>query len=371
MLGTTRRSLRHPARLLHFLPPETAHRLGLRLLALRPTATVRASPALAVDLAGLRLAHPVGLAAGFDKNAEAIGGAIRAGFAFVEIGTVTRRAQTGNPRPRVFRLPDEEAVINRLGFNNDGIEAVVHRLARTRPANAVIGGNIGINRDSKDPAADYASCLARLAPHVDYLTVNVSSPNTPGLRALQAAERLHGLLLTILGERDRLAAESGHRRPVFLKIAPDLDADAEAGIAEVATALALDGLIVGNTTLDRPLTLTSPAAPEAGGLSGRPLFPRSTRLLARFALRLEGRIPLIGVGGIASGSHAYAKIRAGATAVQLYTALIYEGPSLIGRIVRDLDTLLARDGLPSLDAARGLDADRLATARLDRRQHVI
>ena len=330
----------------------------------------RPSPALAVDLGPWRLPHPVGLAAGFDKNAVAVPGAIRAGFAFVEVGTLTRRAQGGNPRPRVFRLGADEAVINRLGFNNEGAANAAARLARAAPFAGVVGANIGINRDSDAPADDYAWCLARLAPVADYVTVNVSSPNTPGLRAWQEADRLHGLLRRILGERDRLAAAGGRRRPVFLKIAPDLDANGEAGIVEVATALGLDGLVVGNTTLDRPQTLASATASEVGGLSGRPLFPRSTRLLARLALRLHGRVPLIGVGGVASAAHAYAKIRAGADAVQLYTALIYDGPSLVGRIVRGLDDLLARDGLASLDAARGLDAERLASARLDRRQHV-
>lgn len=370
MIGPSALSNRRPARLLHSLPPELAHAAALRLLKLLPPARLRPAPHLETRLAGLDLAHPIGLAAGFDKSAEACAALARVGFAFVEIGTVTPRPQAGNPRPRLFRLPADRALVNRLGFNNDGIEAVAARLTGHRPSRCVIGVNLGINRDTPDPTADYLAGLRRLYPLAAYFTLNVSSPNTPGLRALQQAESLHRLLAAVLAERDALAASSGWRRPVLVKIAPDLDQAAEAGIADVARALHLDGLIVSNTTVERPRTLTSAAAAESGGLSGAPLFARSTRLLARMASRLAGAAPLIGVGGVSTGAHAYAKIRAGADAVQLYTAFIYEGPGLVRRIVRELGELLDRDGFTSLAEARGRDAERLAAARLDRRQHV-
>jgi dihydroorotate dehydrogenase len=369
MNGPSARSSRRFARLLHLLPPELAHAAALRLLKLAPPAGLRAPPSLATRLAGLPLPHPIGLAAGFDKNAEAVAALSRLGFSLVEIGTVTPRPQGGNPRPRLFRLPADGALINRLGFNNEGAERVAARLARRR-AGAVVGANLGINRDAAEPVADYLALLRRLYPLADYFTINVSSPNTPGLRALQRADALHALLSTVLAERDGLRAESGQRKPVLLKIAPDLDEAGEAGIAEVAGSLAIDGLIVGNTTIERVPTLTSRHAGEAGGLSGSPLFPRSTRLLARMSLRLHGALPLVGVGGVASAAHAYAKIRAGASVVQLYTAFVYEGPGLVRRMVRELALLLERDGIERLEQACGLDAERLGGARLDRRQHV-
>ena len=361
------------ARLLRLLPPEAAHRLAIRALALAPPPPAvadAADPRLRTSLAGIELPHPVCLAAGFDKNAEAFAPLRRLGFAAVEVGTVTPRPQAGNPRPRLFRLAADRAVVNRLGFNNAGLEAAAVRLARRRPGPGVVGANIGMNRDAGDPVADYRRGLERLYPLVDYLTVNVSSPNTPGLRALQRREGLRPLLEALLGARERLVGAGSPPKPLLLKVAPDLSEDEEAGIAALALELRLDGLVVGNTTVSRPPTLRSEHASEAGGLSGRPLFPLSTRMLARFALRLGGRVPLVGVGGVATGFDAYAKIRAGASAVQLYTALVYEGPGVARRIVAGLDACLARDGIARLGDAVGLDAATLARGRLDRRQHV-
>jgi dihydroorotate dehydrogenase len=349
-------------RLLYLLPPETAHRAAIRLLPWLPARHLPTRPRLATRLAGLDLPHPLGLAAGFDKNGEAYAALLRQGFAFVEVGTVTPRPQPGNPRPRLFRLAEDGAIVNRMGFNNGGAEALAARLAGRDPARGVVGVNIGMNKDAADPQAAYVEGLERFHRLADYVTVNVSSPNTPGLRALQKRDALDGLLQGLMAARQHLAGAGGPK-PLFLKVAPDLEPEDEASIAELALAHGIDGLIVGNTTVDRPPSLRSRFAVEAGGLSGRPLLERSTRLLARMAVRLEGRLPLIGVGGIASGADAYAKIRAGASAVQLYTALIYEGPGIVARILAELDELLARDGLASVAAAVGQDAARLAAAR--------
>ena len=344
-------------RLLQHLPPETAHRLAIRALPWLPARPLPDLPRLRTTLAGLALPHPVGLAAGFDKNAEAHAALLRQGFAFVETGTVTPRPQPGNPRPRLFRLTEDRALINRLGFNNDGLAAVMPRLAGRDRALGVVGVNIGMNKDAPDPAAAYAEGLATFGPQADYVTVNVSSPNTPGLRALQKREALAALLGALAPVRGAT--------PLFLKVAPDLEPEDEAAVAELCLAHRIDALIVSNTTIARPPGLRSPAARETGGLSGRPLFPRSTRLLARMAVRLGGRVPLVGVGGVAGGADAYAKIRAGARAVQLYTAFVYEGPGLVRRILGELDALLARDGVERLEDAVGLDAATLADARVD------
>ena len=348
--------MRAAAALLALLPPETAHRVAIRLLPILPGRSLPDFPRLRTRLAGLDLPHPIGLAAGFDKNAEAWAALLRQGFAFVEVGTVTPRPQVGNPRPRLFRLAADRAIVNRLGFNNQGIAAVAARLAG-RDRRGILGVNIGMNRDAPDPGADYRRGLEAFAELADYVTVNVSSPNTPGLRALQQRDALARLLDAIEPARGRT--------PLFLKVAPDLVPEQEPGVTELCLAHRVDALIVGNTTLARPTTLRSPAAREAGGLSGPPLLARSTRLLARLALRLAGRLPLIGVGGIASGTDAYAKIRAGATAVQLYTAMIYEGPGVVGRVAAELDRLVARDGLASVGAAVGLDAARAAELPID------
>jgi len=341
---------------LHLLPPETAHRLALQALAhgLVPTARPIAPARLRTTFCGLELLHPLGLAAGFDKDAAAVAGLSALGFSWVEIGSVTPRPQAGNPRPRLFRLPERQALINRMGFNNEGLEAVRRRLATLGERAGVLGANIGANKDSAEPVADYVQCLRGLYPLVDYVTVNVSSPNTPGLRDLQRRERLSGLLEALLEARDALAA-GARAKPLLLKIAPDLAPEDEAAIAEVALSLRVDGLIVGNTTVERAGLGASRHAAEAGGLSGPPLFGRSTAQLGRFFRLTGGRLPLIGVGGIASGADAYAKIRAGASALQLYTALVYQGPGVVPRVLAELDRLLAADGYASLGEAVGVD----------------
>jgi len=333
--------------LLFRLDPERAH--ALTLAALRTGLTPHApadDPILATTLAGLGLPNPIGLAAGFDKNAEVPGAMLRLGFGFVETGTVTPLPQAGNPRPRVFRLADDDAVINRLGFNNAGLAAHVARLQRRQPR-GIVGVNIGANKDSADRIGDYVAGLAAVAPHASYITVNISSPNTPGLRGLQTAAALTELL-------DRLAVVSCGK-PVFVKVAPDLGGDEIAALADVALASGIAGLIVSNTTLARPL-LRSSAAGEAGGLSGAPLFAPSTEVLCAFARATGGRLTLIGVGGVASGAQAYAKIRAGASAVQLYTGLVYHGAGLVTRIKAELAALLRRDGFASVGDAVGVDA---------------
>ena len=334
---------------LHRLDPERAHGLSLAALksGLLPLPGRLSTPRLATDLAGLRLPNPLGLAAGYDKNAEALAPLSRAGFGFIEVGAATPRPQPGNPRPRLFRLTEDRAAINRFGFNNEGMVAIGARLA-ARPKDAVIGLNLGANKDSADRAADYAAVLAHCGPHLDFATVNVSSPNTESLRDLQGNAALSALLEGVMAARAALPRPI----PVFLKIAPDLS-DAELpDIAEVALARGLSGIVATNTTTARG-GLASRYAGEAGGLSGAPLFARSTRVLARLSQLTDGRLPLIGVGGVGSAEDAYAKIRAGASAVQLYTALVYQGLGLVGEIVRGLDALLARDGFSHVADAVG------------------
>ncbi|WP_071798644.1 quinone-dependent dihydroorotate dehydrogenase [Natronohydrobacter thiooxidans] len=340
--------------LLQQMDPERAHGLALRALqsGLVPMPEPVTSERLRVHLAGLSLPNPVGLAAGFDKNATALHGLARAGFGFVEVGAATPRPQQGNPRPRLFRLREDAAVINRFGFNNEGAEVIAARLAK-RPEGMVLGLNLGANKDSADRAADFATVLARCGAHLDFATVNVSSPNTESLRDLQGAEALAALLAGVMAARDRLA----RRIPVFLKIAPDLSEQDLADIARVAQAANVDAIIATNTTITRD-GLTSPNASQTGGLSGAPLFDLSTRVLARLSHLTEGALPLIGVGGIASAEDAYAKIRAGASAVQLYSALTYQGLSLVGQINRGLIELLDRDGFASLQEAVGTDRAR-------------
>jgi dihydroorotate dehydrogenase len=343
---------------LHLLPPEAAHRLAIWGL---EHGFVRRQPAdawprLATRLCGLDLPNPLGLAAGFDKNAQALPGIARMGFGFVEIGTVTPLPQPGNPRPRLFRLPQDRALINRLGFNSEGLDRVRARLAHRRPEWGVIGANIGANRDAADPILDYVTCLRGLYGLVDYVTINVSSPNTPGLRRLQHGSQLEALLAALIQARRELAQPGRLAKPILLKIAPDLEKGEERTIAEAALAAGVEGLIVANTTLARPKGLVGRHRDQAGGLSGAPLLAPSTAQLARIWRLTGGRLPLIGVGGIASGADAYAKIRAGAAAVQLYTALIYQGPGVVTRILAELDALLARDGHAQLAAAVGSDA---------------
>ncbi|PWJ19300.1 quinone-dependent dihydroorotate dehydrogenase [Jannaschia seohaensis] len=332
------------------LDPERAHALALTALnaGLGPKGGPLTSPRLACEVAGLKLPNPIGLAAGFDKNATALAPLSRTAFGFLEVGAATPRPQPGNPRPRLFRLTEDRAAINRFGFNNDGAEAIATRLAK-RPKGAVIGLNLGANKDSADRAADFAQVLKTCGAHVDFATVNVSSPNTERLRDLQGPQALTALLAGVLAARDALP----RRIPILLKIAPDLT---EAELADIARAAApVDAIIATNTTLDRA-GLTSPHRDEAGGLSGQPLFEKSTRVLARLSTLTDK--PLIGVGGIGTPAQAYAKIRAGASAVQLYTALVYEGPSLAARLATGLDRLLARDGFANVAEAVGTDRDR-------------
>src|SRR6516225_1068154 len=346
------------ARLLRLLPADTAHRLTLRALAALPVGWIANGAGgaweedhiLATRVFGLDFPNPLGLAAGFDKNAEAFAHMPRLGFGFAEIGSVTPRPQAGNPRPRLFRLAEDQAIVNRMGFNNDGLAAVQARLRGRDPAvQGILGANLGKNKDSDDAVLDYVAGVRALAPLADYLVVNVSSPNTPGLRALQGREPLTALLAAVR------AARGGMRPPLLLKIAPDLTGADKADIAEVALAGGVDGLIVSNTTIARPVGLASPAAAQAGGLSGRPLFAPSTAVLADMYRLTGGRMPLIGDGGIASAEDAYAKIRAGASLLQVYTGLIYQGPGLVARIKRGLAQHLRADGFASLAEAVGAD----------------
>lgn len=334
---------------LHQLDPETAHRLAIRALnaGLVPLPGSITSPRLRTRLAGLDLPNPVGLAAGFDKNARALAPLARAGFGFLEIGGVTPRAQVGNPRPRLFRLTEDRGVINRFGLNNDGADAIAARLAH-RPAGCVLGLNLGANKDSPDRSQDYVEVLRTCAPHIDFATVNVSSPNTENLRDLQGRAALWALLTGVMDARGTLDRPV----PIFLKIAPDLG-DAElADIAEVARDSAIDGIVCTNTTTART-GLSSRWKDQTGGLSGAPLFDPSTRILAKMSKLTRGAIPLIGVGGVDSAEAAYAKIRAGASAVQLYSALVYQGLSLAARIATGLDRLLQADGFTSVAEAVG------------------
>jgi dihydroorotate dehydrogenase len=343
--------------LLRLMDPEKAHGLAVRALksGLAPRPPAVSDARLRCEIWGLPLANPLGLAAGFDKNAEVADAMLGLGFGLVEVGTVTPRPQPGNPRPRMFRLPSDGAVINRLGFNNQGLEAVARRLAaRRRSPNSharagIVGANVGPNRDSADPADDCAAGVRVLAPLADYLVINVSSPNTPGLRDLQGSEALRILLSRALGAR----TESGARPPLLVKIAPDLGEEDRRDIAGVVLDAGIDGLIATNTTVARPDTLTDPHKAESGGLSGRPLMEASTAVLADMYRLTGGRLPIIGVGGVASGRDAYAKIRAGASLVQLYTGLVYHGPGLVGRINRELADLLRADGFSNVGEAVG------------------
>jgi dihydroorotate dehydrogenase len=343
------------ARLLRRLPPETAHRVTIAALTAVPSkwmsTGIGEDPVLATRVFEMDFANPIGLAAGFDKNARVFHRMPGLGFGFAEIGSVTPRPQDGNPRPRLFRLSRDQAIINRMGFNNDGLLAIKARLQARARGRGVLGANLGRNKDSPDAAADYAAGAKALAPLVDYLVVNVSSPNTPGLRALQRREPLTALLAAV----NAACGERKKRPPLLLKIAPDLtDADKE-DIAEIALQGGVNGLIVSNTTTARPAGLASAAAKEAGGLSGRPLFALSTEVLADMYQLTRGRLPLIGVGGIASAEDAYAKIRAGASLVQLYTALVYQGPGLVGRIKRGLAERLRAEGFVRIADAVGAD----------------
>lgn len=340
------------------LPAERAHMATIRALKLGlGTPLIQksdpASLAVTLPISGLKLPNPVGLAAGFDKNAEAFGPMFKFGFGMVECGTVTPKLQAGNPRPRLFRLPEDRAVINRMGFNNEGLEPFVRRLKNGGPRTGALGANVGANKTSEGEGRlkDYALGLTAVWPYCDYITINISSPNTPGLRGLQNKSELADLLKLC-----RLAADTQTgTRPVFLKVAPDLDSEAIADIISVVKDARgfLTGLIISNTTIARPDTLLSAKKTQTGGLSGAPLMAPSTDVLKAFARGLGGAFDLIGAGGISSGADAYAKIRAGANAVQLYSALVYEGPELATRIKRDLLRLMAQEGYATISEAVG------------------
>ncbi|MCK4861876.1 MAG: quinone-dependent dihydroorotate dehydrogenase [Rhodobacteraceae bacterium] len=334
---------------MHLLDPEVAHGLSIKALkmGLVPATGPVTSPRLVTTLAGMALPNPVGLAAGFDKNAEAVAPLLAAGFGFIEVGAATPRAQAGNAKPRLFRLTADDAAINRFGFNNQGMNVIAARLAG-RPASGVLGINLGANKDSVDKAEDFAKVLTACGPHVDFATVNVSSPNTEKLRDLQGKAALEGLLEGVM------SANTALDKPVavFLKIAPDLKPQDLQDIADVALSTGISGIIATNTTLSRD-GLTSAHAAQAGGLSGQPLFEKSTRILAQLSLLTQGKLQLVGVGGIGSAEQAYSKIQAGASAVQLYTAMVYKGIGLAGDIARGLDELLARDGFANVADAVG------------------
>lgn len=346
--------------LLHRLDAERAHDMTLRALALMPSGPSRADdPRLAVDLLGRRFPNPVGLAAGFDKGARVPDALLGLGFGFVEVGGVVPRPQPGNPRPRVFRLTADRAVINRYGLNSEGLDVVAARLRDRAGRPGIVGVNIGANKDAIDRLADYAACTAVLAPLVDFVTVNVSSPNTPGLRDLQGEALLDELLARTIEARDTAGAKAA----ILLKIAPDMALDALDAVCATAKRRGVQALVVSNTTVARPASLVEQAlARETGGLSGRPLFGPATRMLAETRLRVGGDLPLIGVGGVDSAEAAWIKIRAGASLVQLYSALVYEGPGLVGRIKAGLLERMERAGISSLRQMVGRDAADLARA---------
>ncbi|MCV9962628.1 quinone-dependent dihydroorotate dehydrogenase [Pararhizobium sp. BT-229] len=347
---------------LFLLDPEAAHGLSIKALktGLVPACAAPADPRLAQTVAGLSFANPLGLAAGYDKNAEVPEALLRLGFGFTEIGTVTPKPQAGNDKPRIFRLVKDDAVINRLGFNNEGHQAALLRL-RSCARDAMIGVNIGANKDSADRIGDYVTGIRTFYGVARYFTANISSPNTPGLRDLQARESLAALLSAVLAARDEEAAKTGRRVPVFLKIAPDLTEEGMDDIAAEALAHALDGLIVSNTTLSRDGLRDQRQAKESGGLSGKPLFEKSTIVLAKMRKRVGPDLPIIGVGGVSSAETAAEKIRAGANLVQLYSCMVYEGPSLPGKIVRGLAQLCDREKLASIGDIRGSRTDYWAS----------
>jgi dihydroorotate dehydrogenase len=343
--------------LLRWFDPEDAHRLAIQGLRLLPPVRPRPDdPKLAVRAFGLNFPNPIGMAAGFDKSAEVPDALLRLGFGFVEIGSVTPKPQAGNPRPRLFRLERDEAVINRMGFNNDGAEAVLRRLAGRAHLTGIVGVNVGANKDTSDRVADYVKLIETFAPVASYFTVNVSSPNTPGLRNLQQAAALDDLLAKVIDARERVQKNAGDS-PVLLKVAPDLSLTELDDVVHIARSRRVDGMIVGNTTLARPSTLREAnRAKEQGGLSGRPLFRLSTRMVAETYVRAEGAFPLIGVGGIDTGGAALTKIRAGASLIQLYSSLIYKGLGLVDDIKNDLASTLLRTGRDSLSEIVGADA---------------
>lgn len=350
-------ALARPA--LRFISPETAHGLALAALkaGLVPPERGTDDPVLATRLWGRDFTNPVGLAAGFDKHAEVMDALLATGFGFIEAGSVTPRPQRGNPKPRLFRLDEDEGVINRFGFNSEGLSPFVARLERHRAAGAkgIVGVNLGKNKETEDAAEDYAAGITATCRLADYLVCNLSSPNTPGLRALQARTAMQLVVAHALRTRDAEIPEPAQRPPLLVKIAPDLDNAGLEDVATVALSTGVDGIIIGNTTLSRPASLRSAHKAEAGGLSGRPLMALSTERLGVLSRMLGGRVPLVGCGGIASGADAYAKIRAGASLVQLYSALVFHGPGLVTRIKQDLAARLKADGFRTVGDAVGAD----------------
>ena len=342
------------------MDPEDAHAATIKALRLTPLpAAAPADERLASNVFGLRFPNPVGMAAGFDKGADVPGALLRLGFGFVEIGTVTPAPQPGNPRPRLFRLVEDEAVVNRFGFNSEGHEVVHDRLRKRAGPKGIIGVNVGANKDAFDRGADYVSGIAAFADVASYFTINISSPNTPGLRDLQQAAALDDLLARVLDARDRSHERYG-RKPVLLKIAPDLDEAELDDIVAVSRARGIDGMIVSNTTIARSPLLISPQARESGGLSGKPLFAASTRVLAQTYQRVEGQFPLVGVGGVQDAETAFSKLEAGASLIQLYSALVYHGPNLVAEINKGLAQQLEAEGLADLSAVIGRKAGQWA-----------
>jgi dihydroorotate dehydrogenase len=346
---------------LFWLDPERAHRVSIWALRLGLGSALGGSlgqaggtddPILATKVWGLAFPNPIGLAAGYDKDAEVCDAALKLGFGFVEAGTVTPQPQPGNSGQRLFRLTEDEAVINRFGFNSRGLAPFVERLARRRARPGIVGANVAKNRDAADAASDYVAGIEAVGALADYIVVNISSPNTPGLRALQARREIEDLLARI--QDFRRSRTAGRRPPLLIKVGPDLDDGEMRDIAAAVLAARADGLIVGNTTVTRPATLTSADRNAQGGLSGRPLFPLATACLAAMYRFTEGRIPIVGCGGVASGADAYAKIRLGASLVQLYSALVFQGPGLVPRIKTELAELLRRDGFKSVADAVGM-----------------
>jgi dihydroorotate dehydrogenase len=349
------------------LDPERAHQMSIQALekGLYPRAATPDDPRLAVTVAGLPFPNPIGIAAGFDKDARVPDAVLGMGCGFAEIGTVTPRPQDGNPQPRVFRLIRDRAVINRLGFNNEGHRAALRRLESRRARGGIVGVNIGANKESSDRTGDYVAGLDAFYGVASYFTVNISSPNTPGLRDLQAPAALDELLSRVMAARDRHTASGAPKRPIVVKIAPDIADEDIAPVCERLLAHKVDAVAVSNTTLARPGLLDTTTAREAGGLSGRPLFHRSTVMLARVHLATRRAIPLIGIGGIDSPAAALAKIEAGATLIQLYTGLIYEGAGLIGKIKAHLADHARAHGLASIAAATGRRAEEWAGRKFE------
>ncbi|WP_417459446.1 quinone-dependent dihydroorotate dehydrogenase [Kordiimonas sp.] len=344
--------------LIHALDPERAHNLTIQALRLGLSTQFGAGandPVLATNVFGITFPNPIGVAAGFDKNAEAITGVHKMGFGFAEAGTVTPKPQAGNDKPRLFRLSEDKAVINRFGFNNKGLEYFAAQLKALPKTHGVFGANVGANKDSDDRTADYVTGINRLYGLSSYFTVNISSPNTPGLRALQSKDALMELISKVLEARASKIAEGKAYIPILVKIAPDLQEEDIRDISDIALSSEIDGLIVSNTTIARPETLKNKHRAEAGGLSGAPLMGPSTDVLRAIYRATEGKVPLIGVGGVASGADAFTKIKAGASLVQLYSALVYSGPALVTQIKAELASLLKAEGFASVADAVGAD----------------